>query len=73
MTDLTDLQKRVDQLETHIAHQDQLIEELSDVAARQWTEIEALTERLDQLKSKFQDLEQGMDDPPGEEPPPPHY
>lgn len=73
MTDINDTQSRLDALEAHIAHQDQVIEELSEVAAKQWTEIAELRDRLDRLKDKFQEMESGMDGAPGEEPPPPHY
>ena len=73
MTDADNTQARLDALEAHIAHQDQVIEELSDVAAKQWTEIARLTEQLDRLKNKVEAFEAGMDGDSGEEPPPPHY
>ncbi|MGB0631758.1 MAG: SlyX family protein [Alphaproteobacteria bacterium] len=68
-----DTNARLDALEAHIAHQDQVIEELSEVAAKQWSEIAALKERLEQLRNKFREMEAGMDGDPGEESPPPHY
>ena len=65
-------QARLDALEAHIAYQNQVIEELSDVAAVQWAEIAELKDRLDRLYTSFQEFEAGMDGEPGQEPPP-HY
>ena len=75
MTSPADITARLDHLETHIAHQNSVIDELSDVSIRQWAEIRALTERLSHLQHKLQELERGIDTPrdEGEEPPPPHY
>ena len=65
-------QARLDALEAHIAYQNQVIEELSDVAATQWAEIAELKDRLDRLYNSFQEFEAKMDGAPGQEPPP-HY
>lgn len=73
MSGQDDIQTRLDALEAHIAHQDQVIEELSDVAAKQWSEIARLNDHLERLKNKVEAFETGMDGDPGEEPPPPHY
>ena len=73
MTDLAQIAARLDSLESHIAHQESLIDELSDIAQRQWKEIEALGEKLGYLKGKLEAVEDGLEAPPGGEPPPPHY
>jgi SlyX protein len=73
MSDAEEMQARLDTLEAHIAHQDQVLEDLSDVATKQWSEITALKERLERLNNRFQEMEAGIDDAPEEEPPPPHY
>ena len=73
MSEQDDTQTRLDSLEAHIAHQDQVIEELSDVAVKQWAEITRLNEQIERLKNKVEAVETGMDDDPSEEPPPPHY
>jgi len=73
MSDAEEMQARLDTLEAHIAHQDQVLEELSDVATKQWSEITALKERLERLNNRFQEMEAGIDDAPEEEPPPPHH
>ena len=63
-------QARLDALEAHIAFQNQVIEELSDVTAMQWGEIADLKDRLDRLNNNFQEFEAGMDGEPDQEPPP---
>ncbi len=74
MTDPADITARLDDLETHIAHQNSVIDELSDVSIKQWAEIRKLTDRLAHLQHKLQELERGIDTPADEaEPPPPHY
>ena len=73
MTETDDVQTRLDALEAHVAHQDQMIEELSDVAAKQWAEITRLNEQIERLKNKVEAFETGMDGYPGDDPPPPHY
>ena len=65
-------QARLDALEAHIAYQNQVIEELSDVTAMQWGEIADLKDRLDRLNNNFQEFEAGMDGEPDQEPTP-HY
>ncbi|MFT5439370.1 MAG: SlyX protein [Alphaproteobacteria bacterium] len=73
MTESSDIIRRIDDLETHIAHQDSIIEELNDVSIKQWAEIKKLNERLDHLKNKFEELEHGIENPTDEDLPPPHY
>jgi SlyX protein len=64
---------RLDALESHIAHQDVTIQELSDVALKQWRVIEQLTTRIERLEGQLRAGEAAIDRPPGAEPPPPHY
>ena len=62
---------RLDELESRLAFQDDLIESLNEVVARQDREIALLTQRLADLATKFEDLAAsaaGMGDEP-----PPHY
>lgn len=44
-------------LETMIAHQEKLLQELNDVVIAQGTEIEALKKYISQQKNKLQELE----------------
>ena len=46
MTSQSAMQDRVNTLETYIAHQEKLIDELSEVTARQWQEIIAIKTSL---------------------------
>jgi SlyX protein len=64
---------RLDTLESTVAHQDQTIEELSDVVARQAAEISDLTEKLNSLRERLSELEESDGDGGPDEPPPPHY
>ena len=73
MSDNGDLINRIDTLETHIAHQDGIIEELNDLSIKQWVEIQKLNDRFDHLKNKFSELERDIETPPDEDAPPPHY
>ena len=73
MSDNRDLINRIDTLETHIAHQDGIIEELNDVSIKQCVEIQKLNDRFDHLKYKFSELERDIETLPDEDAPPPHY
>lgn len=70
---MTDTDKRIAALEERIAHQDHIIEDLSDMSVKQWKEISELSDKLGYLKSKLEELEDGGEESPGKEPPPPHY
>ena len=70
---MTETEKRIAALEERIAHQDHIIEDLSDMSVRQWKEISELSDKLGYLKSKLEQLEDGAETSPGKEPPPPHY
>ena len=73
MSENGDLIKRIDVLETHIAHQDSIIDELNDVSIKQWVEIQKLNDRFDHLRNKFSELDREIDPPPDEDAPSPHY
>ena len=73
MSENGDLIKRIDALETHIAHQDSIIDELNDVSIKQWVEIQKLNDRFDHLKNKLSEVEREIEPPPGKDAPPPHY
>jgi uncharacterized coiled-coil protein SlyX len=73
MTDNQDIISRLDALEIRIVHQDSIIDELSEVSLKQWTEIKKLTDQLDHLTNKLQELENGISTPPAEDAPPPHF
>lgn len=62
---------RLDNLETHIAQQEQVIEDLSEALALQQKDIERLKARLLRSDDRIAELETGLATAPGEKPP--HY
>lgn len=70
---MSDTERRVADLESRVAHQDKVIEELSDVLAKQWKEISDLNDKIGYLKNTLQELEDGTEAAPAGDKPPPHY
>ena len=68
MPDLTD---RIDGLESRIAEQDRVIEDLNATVTAQWDMLEALRRDLGRLVDRLGDAESRL--PAEPEPPPPHY
>ncbi|MEE2997671.1 MAG: SlyX family protein [Pseudomonadota bacterium] len=66
-------QARLDALEARSVHQEQTIDELSLVAAKQWGEIADLKDRLNFLNERLQEMKAVSNGSPGEARPPPHY
>lgn len=62
---------RLDRLEIHVAEQQQMLDDLSEVLTRQTKEIEALKARLSQSDNRIAELEAGLPAPAVEKPP--HY
>lgn len=73
MSDMQSLSDRIDEMEIHLAHQDQVIDDLNTVIARQWNEIEAMSRRLAKLGDRVHVVEEHGGEPAPVEPPPPHY
>ncbi len=72
MADIDTLSARIDALEIGKAHQDRSIEDLSEVLAAQWKEIEGLNRQVARLTEQLAEAAAGAGG--GEvEPPPPHY
>ncbi|ODT48921.1 SlyX family protein [Devosia sp. 63-57] len=63
--------ERLDGLETRIAHQDQVIEDLNAAITEQWKVIDLLTRKLTQLEEQVRSGAYIAD--PSTERPPPHY
>ncbi len=67
--------RRIDEVESRLAFQDDLIEKLNEVITRQDRELLQLTQRLNELEAKLNDIAKTAALPqamPGEEVPP-HY
>lgn len=73
MEELIRLEKRIGELEQHVAHQDAAIQDLSDMTARQWEVIDALTKKAERLKAHIDAIEETVESGAPSEPPPPHY
>ena len=72
MTDIAVLAARIDALEMSRAHQERMIEDLSETIAAQWKLIETLNRQVARLSEQVQEAAAGAGS--GEiEPPPPHY
>ena len=66
--------KRLDELESRLAFQDDLIEQLNDIVARQDREILALQRKVEELDGKLGELESSAAAPGTPESEiPPHY
>ena len=57
--------ERIDELESRLAFQDDLIESLNEVVARQDRELVALRAQLAELEAKFRDLAEAFGSPGG--------
>lgn len=53
---------KITRIEMVLAHQAKQIEDLSDMTAAQWKEIERLKRQLDMTKQQIKDLESGHKD-----------
>ena len=73
MADNSNIITRVDALEMHIAHQNKAIDELSEMSIKQWSAVNTLNDKMTHLTNKLQELENETNDPPVEEPLPPHF
>ncbi len=73
MTESQDPQQRLMALESHIAHQDGTIEDLSEMVNKQWTEIEALRRTISHLQDRLLRIEGDLEPGQPDDQPPPHY
>lgn len=67
------MQERLTDLESRFAFQEQAIQELSDVVARQQREIDTLVRELEMLREYVRNITPSMVASEAEETPPPHY
>ncbi len=73
MSDFNDLQQRLMALESHIAHQDGTIDDLSEMVNKQWAEIGALSREVNRLRERLQRIEGDLESTQPDDQPPPHY
>lgn len=60
-------------LQTRVAFQDGVLEQLNQVVTSQQTQIERLENQVKNLKSQLESLQHSQVVQQGDEPPPPHY
>jgi SlyX protein len=75
MSSSADTSARLDELESRLAFQDDLIEQLNEVIVRQDRDVLALLARVRELEAKLNDLAAAAAAPGGspEQEAPPHY
>jgi SlyX protein len=71
MTDYEKLAARCVDLESHLAHHERMIQDLSDMVAGQWDTINRVLGKLERLEARLQASQD--QEIAAEEPPPPHY
>ena len=54
---MNDVAKRIDDLETRIAHQDKIIADLNEMITAQWRKIEALEFQLRRFGEELQSMD----------------
>lgn len=66
-------QSRITELEVQLAHQTATIDELNDMVAKQWHEIDWLKKQLTRLTGRLEQVEQSLPKGTTDDQPPPHY
>ncbi len=67
------MESRLTDLEIHVMHQENTIQELNDVVMEQQRMIDLLRVEVQTLKEQLQALDPSLNRLPSEEEPPPHY
>ena len=67
------MDERVERLEIKLSFQEDTVQALSDIVARQDRDIEFLKREITMLKEKLQDINVSVVKPEADETPPPHY
>lgn len=68
-----DLERRIVELETRLAHHERMAEDLSDVIAEQGRVIDRMTLQIRRVVERLLELEAGPARSPQDDRPPPHY
>jgi len=66
-------EKRLTELEVQLAHQSATVDELNDVVAKQWQEIDRLKKQLTRLTGRLEQVEDTLPKDASQDQPPPHY
>lgn len=73
MIDIASLARRLDTVETALAHQEATVADLDRVVVDQWRVIDELQRRVGQLTDQLRETESRLSRSGAPEPPPPHY
>ncbi len=73
MSDTPTPEERFGELESRIAHQDGVIEDLNETITRQWDELDKLTRQIGRLNDRVVALEGDLQSVLPKDRPPPHY
>lgn len=73
MSETEDLRERCENLESHLAHQEAAIQDLSETVGDQWKVIDALRREIANLKDRIGAIEGDVAASLPKEPPPPHF
>ncbi|MGO1117072.1 SlyX family protein [Rhodovibrionaceae bacterium A322] len=68
-----DMESRVMELESRLAHQENMLDDLNGIVVSQQREIDDLTRKLEMMISRVREVEQGGSALPANDGPPPHY
>jgi len=64
---------RITELEVQLSHQSATIDELNDVVAQQWHEIDRLKKQMTRLTGRLEQVEDIIPKGQSDDQPPPHY
>lgn len=70
---MSEIEARLERLETTIAYQDETIEELNKAVTDLWQQLEALRRDMSKLTEQLREVEGHPALAAQDEPPPPHY
>ena len=73
MSDPSNLQNRLDDLECKFAFQQETLEALSSEVSKQWKSIDQLTKQLERIAEHMMSSDTDNADGSHDDPPPPHY
>ena len=73
MANQSDLAQDIAELQAQFAFQDNTVQTLNDIVARQQLQIDKLQRDIESLLVQMQQLGDALQASPVEEPPPPHY
>lgn len=65
--------ERIDNLETRVAYQDEVIETLNKTVIEQWARLDSALQRIKLLEERLREINIGAVRDAADEPPPPHY